>query len=585
MICKSCKSAVDELDSVCPFCKNEILLDSGECLTLWNKAVLAKRNKEYELYYKLCERLADGGFIPAVREWGSILESGELGEANLDGAMRCFKIGADRCDAYSAYRYSRLVGRESEERSNFWLLFSAVLGCHEAAPAAARLLDLCGGTAEASYYYSLSAKCDNIDSIVTLAKRYSEGIGVPKSDAYAKWYMDKLPLPPIHALKLAYRLRVAVACEPPEPECNIRELISRLAFSARAYGFGAAERRLRKMLADMGDTESQTRLGILLAEGVGGDADMPSAINILENAAIHGSAEAYKILGNLYLTGKGCEKSAERALFYYRHAAEYGISSAYQIMADIYYEGELVERDVAKAASLYELAANEGDAEAKRKLDLIVKKRTELYTRGIECERTSGAEAFAAYTLAVAMGHIPAYTALAHAYLVGIGTEINRRRAHSLLKTAADLGDTTAYFPLALCYTRGVGTRLDYKTARIYLAKARALIDKRADSELQKILEAKLKKLSGQFYSRAMRLIYMHKFELAKSACETADVLRCAKATYTLGTMYEFGLGVMCDKELAYSLYERAYKNGFRDPRNEYKLSVLKLVKKRDMQI
>ena len=583
LICNKCGCSIPTHDTVCPACGEAMPLELKKCLILADEMNVAKRNKEYDIYYKICNELADAGYLPAIREWGDALESGELGAPQLDAAMKFFERGAFVSDAYCAYRYSRLIGRESEERSNFWLLFSAALGAHEAAPAAARLLDRCEGMAEASYYYSLSAKCDNVDSIVTLAKRYSEGIGVPKSDAYAKWYMDKLFLPPIHALGLAYRLRGVRACEPPEPECNLRELILRLSYSAQLYGYENAQARLVQMLSDMGDIESTARLGMLIADGIGLPQDMPKAIKTLEYAAAHGSAEAYKSLGNLYLIGKGCEKSAERAIGCYRHAAQLGMSSAYQLMADIYYDGELTERDVAKAARLYELAANEGDGEARKKLELIVKRRTELYRHGTECERAAPHEAITAYSLSVSMGHLPAYIALAKAYLTGVGVEINRKRAFELLKSAAKLGEIGAYFPLALCYSRGVGVALDYKSAKVYLTRARAIMDKRADAELHRIFEAKRKKLAQRLYSHSMQLLYSHKFELARSSCESAHTLRNAKATYTLGAIYEFGLGTSCDKARAYSLYELAYKNGFRDPRNEYKLSILKVIKKRNL--
>jgi TPR repeat protein len=58
-----------------------------------------------------------------------------------------------------------------------------------------------------------------------------------------------------------------------------------------------------------------------------------------------------------------------------------------------------------------------------------------------------------------------------------------------------------------------------------------------------------------------------------------ADKLGHACATYTIGCFYEFGLGVECNKDRAYELYEEAFKNKFRDPRASYKLTVLKLIK------
>ena len=46
------------------------------------------------------------------------------------------------------------------------------------------------------------------------ARIYFDGIGTPKAPEYAKWYMDKLRIPPIYAIKLAYNLRNVTSKEP-----------------------------------------------------------------------------------------------------------------------------------------------------------------------------------------------------------------------------------------------------------------------------------------------------------------------------------------------------------------------------------
>ena len=109
--CKKCGKSYSDLTVTCPECSCEILLSRAECTELYSKMREARRSREYELSYPLCQRLADARYIPAVREWGALLESGELGEVRLDEAMRYFKLGATLSDGYSAYRYSRLVGR------------------------------------------------------------------------------------------------------------------------------------------------------------------------------------------------------------------------------------------------------------------------------------------------------------------------------------------------------------------------------------------------------------------------------------------------------------------------------------------
>jgi hypothetical protein len=43
--------------------------------------------------------------------------------------------------------------------------------------------------------------------------------------------------------------------------------------------------------------------------------------------------------------------------------------------------------------------------------------------------------------------------------------------------------------------------------------------------------------------------------------------------------MYEFGLGGYTDREGAKALYEYSYREKFRDPRQEYKLKILRMTR------
>ena len=99
-------------------------------------------------------------------------------------------------------------------------------------------------------------------------------------------------------------------------------------------------------------------------------------------------------------------------------------------------------------------------------------------------------------------------------------------------------------------------------------------------SDIDGTLKNKLRKTTDRLYSTAMRLIYMRKFGAAVDFLNTAmDVANHSKAIYTLGCFYEFGIFLPCNKELAFSLYEKAYALGFRDPRANYKLKVLKMIR------
>ena len=76
-----------------------------------------------------------------------------------------------------------------------------------------------------------------------------------------------------------------------------------------------------------------------------------------------------------------------------------------------------------------------------------------------------------------------------------------------------------------------------------------------------------------------MRLLYKRKFDAAKEHLDFCHSIGNPKAIYTLGCLYEFGMGVPVNKDYAYALYEDAYKLKFRDPRAVYKLRVLKMIR------
>ena len=110
-------------------------------------------------------------------------------------------------------------------------------------------------------------------------------------------------------------------------------------------------------------------------------------------------------------------------------------------------------------------------------------------------------------------------------------------------------------------------------------SKAEKSGDPRAHDEIIEMMERKLQKLARSFYSAAMRLMYQKKFKLSKKYLDFAAELNYPNAIYTVGCLYEFGIGVECDKDKAFELYEEAYALRFRDPRAKYKLIVLKMLK------
>ena len=574
--CKACGYAGEYKGPVCPECGRWLTLTREEAAERYSEVERALSEKDYTTALAGYRMLADLGYTTAEREYAMILERGELTDRDLDAAMTYFGRAAEKNDAISAYRYSRLAERVGSEASRFWLAFSVVLGCKEAYPVLADRLSREGDEEGASYYYYLAAACDDTESIVTMAKRYYSGTGLPQSEAYAKWYLDKLSLPPIHAVKLAWSLRKTPAEEPPTPTvADYDELLRRLAKRAEDFRIPTAYFTLRALLADRGDLFSRMTLGVLCLEGVGTRQNTELGMSHLSYAAAHGSAEAYRHIGDVYLAGRLVPRDVDRAIESYRAAAVLGLSNAYEIMGDVFCEGKLLPRDVREAIRLYDLAATEGDVGAGVKSEALKRKREELYLSAME--EGDPRAAFRSLAVSTGMGYLPAYRALAHAYLEGYGTAVDRPRGFMWLHSAVEAGYNEALTNLALCYSRGIGVNRDFRLAVKYLSAAVNRGSVEAKEELKRLLEGKKRRLLNATYARAMELLFMKKPAAAREYLSVCAALGHAKGIYTLGCLSEFGVGAPTDRGAAKALYERAYTLSFRDPRSVYKLKVLKM--------
>ena len=290
-----------EEDTVNSYIDNSMGLTEEEIsinLSSLKNDMKSKRYKEALAGYRA---LAQIGVTDAEKEYAIILEKGQLVPKNLDLAMKYFYHAALKNDVYSAYRYSRLVARTNEDIGKFWLIYSAVLGCNAAYPAAAEEFSREGYEEDALYFTRLAADCDDADSIVAAAKRYYDGVGAEASPEYAKWYMDKLKIPPIYAIKLAYKLRRVVAKEPPPITLQGYDgLLRKLAAKAKEHSFDKAYHKLTEMLTARGDTTAEVELAVLLLDGHGCKQNITEALKLLTKSAAIGSIRANLALGDLH---------------------------------------------------------------------------------------------------------------------------------------------------------------------------------------------------------------------------------------------------------------------------------------------
>lgn len=579
LVCKKCNYESLGVFEYCPRCSYPISLDEREIREIRERQAETYKNKEFEAYVEYSKLLAFAHHKEGERDYAAMLEKGDFVTRDYDEAMRFYYRAAKKHDAFSAYRYSRLISRANEKAGNFWLLYSAVLGLPEAYPRAAELLSKEGYEADANYFYSLSAKHDDVDSIVELAGRYYKGIGVAASAENAKWYMEKLSFPPLFALKLSYKLKGAVSKEPLEINFDKEAFITRLLPVALECEFREAYFKLTEILAKMENREAMTVLATLLVDGVGCVADTEEAIRLFTEAAALGSADSYICLARLFMTDEYTEPSIELAIRYLDAAVKLESGEAAFMLGEIYESGEYFARDYKKSALYFEKAYDFGIAEAKGRYEGIIKTRNKFFEEGLENREISPEKAFRAFAIAAAMGHKNAYIKLADAYLSGRGVGEDRRAAFFWYKEAVLAGDEKAFYPLGLCYAMGVGVNRDFRLARDMFNRAEKAGSLGARRAISNMYEAKRKRLSRGLYSRAMRLVYKKKFAEAKLALECAFELGFIKAGYLLGCFFEFGLGVIENRALADRYYVKAYEAGFKDTGAKYKKVILKLIR------
>ena len=537
--------------------------------------------------------LADGGDVESMREYAKILEKGDYQVKDIDAAMNYYYKAAKRFDSYSAYRFSRLVSRSNTEHAKFWLRFSALLGSIDSYPEASELFASEGKEEIAAYYSALAAECNDTLSIVNMAKRWNEGRGVSENNAHAKWYLDKLSIPPISAIKLAYKLRSVHPEEPPKLEFpEFYRYIRLLMDNARELGFDSACFYLTSMLSRNGDINAECAMGVMLLEGKGCEKDTERAIATLDSNIKHGNPAAAVYLGEEYLLGRLLDKNTELAMKYFKKASDLGYPEAYEKLGDIYRCAEGADKDVGKAIELYELVAAGGCESARRKAMELKTKREDFFLEAYQIlnlkAKVTPEEAFTAFraaAIATAMGDIRAASLLARCYAFGFGTKKDRKSAFFWYKHAAENGEKSAYLYLGLCYSRGIGTEFSFTEAVKWLQLSVSTGAEGGAGELALLYKRKMNKMVRSLYAKSVELIYMKKYKDAFELLSSYEKLGHPKSLYTLGCLYEFGRGVpRSSRRKAEEYYELACRGNdsygsFTDPASRYKLTILKMMR------
>jgi TPR repeat protein len=206
--------------------------------------------------------------------------------------------------------------------------------------------------------------------------------------------------------------------------------------AAHSRGDYTTARRLWLPLAEEGNADAQTMLGIIYEEGHGVSQDYAAAVTWyrraadqghpdaqfylacmhdlgkgvpldpmaaakwLSEAADQGHADAQFNLGVMYEDGIGVSQHHEAAVTWYRKAAEQGHPKAQNNLGAMFVEGKGVSQDYGSAAAWFHKAAAQGDVEGEFNLGL-------MYENGTGIPQDQHA-AMSWYRAAAEQGHIGA---------------------------------------------------------------------------------------------------------------------------------------------------------------------------------
>lgn len=133
-----------------------------------------------------------------------------------------------------------------------------------------------------------------------------------------------------------------------------------------------------KPLAEQGDAETQSNLGVMYLNGRGVPQDYAEALKWFRKAAEQGYAAGQSNLGTMYYNGQGVPADAAEAAKWFRKAADQGDATALNNLGTMYYLGVGVPHDFVQAHKWYNLAASRFTASEKVENDEAVRLRDDV---------------------------------------------------------------------------------------------------------------------------------------------------------------------------------------------------------------
>ena len=234
-----------------------------------------------------------------------------------------------------------------------------------------------------------------------------------------------------------------------------------LALSASAAAQGIDELR---RLAQQGDSNAQTMLGMKYQNGDGVQRDDAEAVRWYRKAAQLGNASGQFNLGKMYQSGRGVAQDNSEAVHWYRKSADQGYSMGQNNLAIMYQNGRGVPQDYAAALRWFRKSAEQGNPIAQNNLGV-------MYLSGRGIAKDYG-EAVRWFRKAAEQGNSMGQNNLGVMYRNGRGVTADDAEALRWYQKAADQGNMFGQGNLGWMYENGRGVPQERPLALYWYNKA-----------------------------------------------------------------------------------------------------------------
>ncbi|RIA82399.1 kinase-like domain-containing protein [Glomus cerebriforme] len=290
---------------------------------------------------------------------------------------------------------------------------------------------------------------------------------------------------------------------------------------------------LYKKAANLENIFGINNLGNCYLHGIGTSVDKRKAFELFQKSANLENACGINNLGCYYKNGIGTNVDKRKAFELFQKAANLGNVSGINNLGYCYDDGIGTKIDKQKANELYQKAASLGNSEAQYNLTCMNKKGgvKKYHDKTFELFNKSGE-------------YSERINYLGYCYEIGIGTNIDKRKAFELYQKAANLGNAYGINNLGNCYRRGIGTRVNKQKAFEFFQKSTNLGNTYGINNLGYCYQ----------HGNGTSIDKPKAFELYKKAANLGN----SNGMNNLGYCYQNGIGTSVDKRKAFESYQKA---------------------------